>query len=504
MTDPDLTRASGNPENESSPAPQFGMQDQEAYKRYHNRTNKVLWGLFVLLLALAGGVFFVLPAFVSPPDNAGRVVVVESGRSAEGPAAISPFEEAQRLREREAAQNALAALLELQETLEQKQVERWAGEAFNAGIEFARQGDEAYREQEFVTARELYQQGVDTLQGIVDREEELYAGFVVTGQEALLAGDAQAAGEAFSLALLVNETGTEAVDGLDRAEVLDEVLTLLEEGRTLHENGELEAARDKYEEAGSLDPEHREVNGALEQVSADIEQRDFSSAMSRGYAALQNNDPEAAEEAFRQAEAIRPQSPEVASALQQAADQKTNTQLNRHMTAARRHEADENWQAALREWEAALAVDPNLVVADQGVRRARQRRDLDVFFTTVMREPLRLVDATIYQQTQQLLRDLDQISDQGPRLREQISAVSALLEQARVPVSVLLKSDGMTSVDLLREELQGRFNSRSVELIPGHYVAIGTREGYRDVRVEFTVNIGGEPPVVTVVCTETI
>ncbi len=37
----------------------------------------------------------------------------------------------------------------------------------------------------------------------------------------------------------------------------------------------------------------------------------------------------------------------------------------------------------------------------------------------------------------------------------------------------------------------GRFEQTSVKLRPGHYVAAGTRKGYRDVRVEFTIT--GEP-----------
>ena len=44
-----------------------------------------------------------------------------------------------------------------------------------------------------------------------------------------------------------------------------------------------------------------------------------------------------------------------------------------------------------------------------------------------------------------------------------------------------------------------------LDLAPGHYVAVGVRPGYRDVRQEFTVEIGAstlEP--LSIVCTEVI
>jgi hypothetical protein len=56
---------------------------------------------------------------------------------------------------------------------------------------------------------------------------------------------------------------------------------------------------------------------------------------------------------------------------------------------------------------------------------------------------------------------------------------------------VVFRSDNQTHVVLFRVADLGRFQQVSVKLRPGKYVAAGTRSGYRDVRVEFTVT--GEP-----------
>jgi hypothetical protein len=79
-----------------------------------------------------------------------------------------------------------------------------------------------------------------------------------------------------------------------------------------------------------------------------------------------------------------------------------------------------------------------------------------------------------------------------------------LLAEARTPVSVTLTSDNATEVNLYRVGRQGKFTSRQVTLRPGHYVVVGTRPGYRDVRVEFTLTAGGTAPTVQVQCTEPI
>ena len=55
-----------------------------------------------------------------------------------------------------------------------------------------------------------------------------------------------------------------------------------------------------------------------------------------------------------------------------------------------------------------------------------------------------------------------------------------------------LTSDELTTVTLYRVGALGAFASHDVELRPGTYTAIGSRDGYRDVRQTFTVRPGWE------------
>jgi hypothetical protein len=50
----------------------------------------------------------------------------------------------------------------------------------------------------------------------------------------------------------------------------------------------------------------------------------------------------------------------------------------------------------------------------------------------------------------------------------------------------------------------GSFARRDIELKPGHYTVIGTRDGYRDVRRDITVSPGQQTQTVNVSCFEPI
>ena len=75
---------------------------------------------------------------------------------------------------------------------------------------------------------------------------------------------------------------------------------------------------------------------------------------------------------------------------------------------------------------------------------------------------------------------------------------------ATTPIAVHLTSDQLTEVTLYRVGALGAFMSKDVELRPGTYTAIGSRDGYRDVRRTFTVVPGRTIASVNVICVEPI
>jgi len=68
----------------------------------------------------------------------------------------------------------------------------------------------------------------------------------------------------------------------------------------------------------------------------------------------------------------------------------------------------------------------------------------------------------------------------------------------------VFRSDNQTHVILYRVADLGQFEQVSLNLRPGKYVAAGSRSGYRDVRVEFTVTGESKDRTILVRCEEPI
>mgnify|MGYP001821618753 FL=1 len=73
-----------------------------------------------------------------------------------------------------------------------------------------------------------------------------------------------------------------------------------------------------------------------------------------------------------------------------------------------------------------------------------------------------------------------------------------------VPMRVELVSDGLTEVVIYRVGRFGTFERRALDLRPGKYTVVGTRKGYRDVRLELAVVAGKVPEPLLVRCEEKI
>ena len=106
--------------------------------------------------------------------------------------------------------------------------------------------------------------------------------------------------------------------------------------------------------------------------------------------------------------------------------------------------------------------------------------------------------------TEKLVQQARQINPAGPELKSQIRQLQVLLQQANTPVRVVLRSDMETEVIVYKVARLGRFEERELTLRPGKYTAVGTRNGYRDVREQLVVVHDAVPAPITIACVEPI
>lgn len=471
--------------------------------------------LLALLLAAALVVFW-LPEQVAERGVGPAAPQAETAPSTEpgaAPAArqtappgpdTTPWTEAQLARLRKEAQDVLEELLAVQFELQERGVEQWAAEPFSAVAAQAAAGDELYRQREYQQAAERYREGLaalqrlqDALPGEVDRQLEL-------ARAALEAGDEAAARAALELATLMEPEHADLEPLRDRLDALPGLLELLAQAGAAEQAGDLARAEQLLTEATALDPAHRRAAAEQARVAAAHLEARFNGAMSEGYAALDSDRFDTARSAFRRAEQLRPGSAEAASALLEVAAAETAYRLAALKRQGAQYEQRERWQDAVTAYERAQKIDPTVLFAAEGLGRSRDRARLDRQFRAAIEQPGRLSDAKVARATESLLQQARKISPRGTVLAGQIAQLEELLSLANTPVPVTLLSDMQTEVIVYKVARLGRFEQHRLELRPGTYTAVGQRNGYRDVRREFTVSHDREVPPVSIRCTEPI
>jgi hypothetical protein len=124
----------------------------------------------------------------------------------------------------------------------------------------------------------------------------------------------------------------------------------------------------------------------------------------------------------------------------------------------------------------------------------------------------------VRQQATALLDTANQQSPSGPVLRSQIARLGLLMpdydgavKTASVrtdlldkPVRLSLVSDNATAIAIPSIGQFGTFAKRDIQLKPGRYTVIGTRDGFRDVRRDITIAPGQESQTISVSCSDPI
>lgn len=250
----------------------------------------------------------------------------------------------------------------------------------------------------------------------------------------------------------------------------------------------------------SAQPPHPDVRAPT--VPAD--RVPFVEAMSLALEALAVERFPAAKKAFDRALLLDPTSEAAIEGLAQAVEGVRVAALARHRDRGRSLESQEAWGDAVTEYEHALSLDASVRFAVVGLERAATRADLDASLALHLGRPGRLSDETVNREAARSVERARAVADPGPRLQRQVATLAVLVEQAAIPVPVVLESDELTEVTVYRVGRLGAFARHELSLKPGTYVVVGQRRGFRDVRRELVVRPGESPSPLVVRCEEAI
>ena len=459
------------------------------------------------LLGLAAiFVFFYLPRWATRIEHpaAGEPVSNETAPEPSGAAEFSREDRREKARQKQGAGETRDRARALREKLEQQGARAWGGKEYLDGGADLTLGDSHFAQGDYLTAEKIYLRSAAALDRVQGSSRRVLEQALVDGGRALTSGDSTAATAAFSTALGIDPGNRSAFTGLKRAGVLDELIAQLDAGSQSERHRDWSTAVRQYREAVSLDPDSITAREGLTRVQGKLADGAFSRLMSESLRALRQGDYPAARRALVEAESQRPDSPQVAETLAQVEDAEKLESIAAHRQRAAEHEAAEEWRAAAGEYDAVLHLDPNIEFALDGKQRCEARAILSERIAYHLGHPDRLSSPKVYEEASDLLEDATEIDPAGSRHQEQIEQLESLLQMAGTTVRVVLDSDERTEVTVFKIGHLGMFLQHELELRPGTYTVVGTRQGYRDVRHQLVVVAGEDPPALLVRCEEEI
>ena len=471
----------------------------------------VLAGVLVALLAVATWIVFVLPDHVddvqtvaidASPDD-----VQPAGDNGNFDASVEdivpPFRESELAKAKEQANATIAEVVELQRLLEQEMnVESWASEAYATVLDQAIEGDRLFEEARYLEAQAGYEAAAEGLSALRDEGLAEVEDAVTRGGAALDALASEEAAAAFAEALAIQADNAQALAGADRAALQPQVLELVRAGERARLRGDLKRADELFRQARSQDPLTRGVDDKIREVQAARAEIAYREALSAAFAALERGEFDDAEAAFNRVLATRPEDAGALAGLQQTGQRRTLSRIDMLRAQAAVQEDADDWDGALATFDAALEIDPSLQFARDGRARLRLRVEIARDMDTILADPTALSEDALFDEAQALLANARAQAGAGGAFEAKSRALAELLSRAAEPVELALVSDNATDVVIQKVATLGSFKRHALNLRPGRYVIVGSRDGFRDVRVEVLLE-AGLPPV-TVRCEERI
>jgi serine/threonine protein kinase/tetratricopeptide (TPR) repeat protein len=402
------------------------------------------------------------------------------------------------------AEAAMAAFVSVKTRLDRQQADKWGGDEYARLADLGERADTHMVNRQYPEAARLYAQAEKLAQDLEAQSGSVLEKALDEGQQALDAGNTPSARHQFGLALLIDPENPAAKSGLERVNSIEAVNRLLASGDTHEKAGRLTLALADYEAALKKDARSDAARNGVARITSQIARQRFHTLMSAGMAALHDKAYAKARAQFLQARALKPGSPEVGDALAQVDAVEKLERIQVHKQIAEAAESIENWDQALAAYKAALGEDGALQFALQGTARASRHLNLMRRMQVFLDDPALLEKDAYLERALVVLEDAEKGPLHGENIQQKLKTLDQQVHAAQTPVKMVLQSDNETEVAVYKVGKMGRFEVRELDLRPGRYTVVGSRPGFKDVRLSIHLPAGTDRLQFTIQCTEKI
>ena len=461
--------------------------------------------LLIILMVLAISVIFILPQLpVQKLFDDSSESLIEADNSNE----ISQSRIAEKTKYRKDAQLVLEKIVEIRDLLKSKSIEKWNAEKFNIALENISIGDDLYREGEYLRSIKQYREALDQLNNLEEDAAKIIESTIILANNNIEKLDSELTVEqtinSINLAFAIDKNNESIKLLKERSLKLPDLFNKVMQSDQFISEQKYEDAFSVLSEAIMLDPYRKKTKTSMENLNKQIKEKTFIEFMSEGFEAMDQNNFSSARKVFNEALKTYPERPDVYDALNQLESRESSFQIKERIKNAEANENLENWSEAKKEYEALLESDNSLVSLKARLINVRIRAELDEQLENLINNPLTLRSDELHQKAKKLLKTAQGINQRGAKLEKQIESVSKIIVQARNPIPVNFFSDNKTKVTIFKIGSLGLFEKRTIELVPGKYVALGQRIGFRDVRLDFAIEPNEVDKNISIMCVESI
>ena len=461
--------------------------------------------LLIILMILAISVIFILPQLpVQKLFDDSSESLIEADNSNE----ISQSRIAEKTKYRKDAQLVLEKIVDIRDLLKSKSIEKWNAEKFNIALENISIGDDLYREGEYLRSIKQYREALDQLNNLKEDAAKIIESTIISANNNIEKLDSELTVEqtinSINLAFAIDKNNESIKLLKERSLKLPDLFNKVMQSDQFISEQKYEDAFSVLSEAIMLDPYRKKTKTSMENLNKQIKEKTFIEFMSEGFEAMDQNNFSSARKVFNEALKTYPERPDVYDALNQLESRESSFQIKERIKNAEANESLENWSEAKKEYEALLESDNSLVSLKARLINVRIRAELDEQLENLINNPLTLRSDGLHQKAKKLLKTAQGINQRGAKLEKQIESVSKIIVQARNPIPVNFFSDNKTKVTIFKIGSLGLFEKRTIELVPGKYVALGQRVGFRDVRLDFAIEPNEVDKNISIMCVESI
>jgi hypothetical protein len=461
--------------------------------------------LLIILMILAISVIFILPQLpVQKLFDDSSESLIEADNSNE----ISQSRIAEKTKYRKDAQLVLEKIVEIRDLLKSKSIEKWNAEKFSIALENISSGDDLYREGEYLRSIKQYREALDQLNNLKEDAAKIIESTIISANNNIEKLDSELTVEqtinSINLAFAIDKNNESIKLLKERSLKLPDLFNKVMQSDQFINEQKYEDAFSVLSEAIMLDPYRKKTKTSMENLNKQIKEKTFIEFMSEGFEAMDQNNFSSARKVFNEALKTYPERPDVYDALNQLESRESSFQIKERIKNAEANENLENWSEAKKEYEALLESDNSLVSLKARLINVRIRAELDEQLENLINNPLTLRSDELHQKAKKLLKTAQGINQRGAKLEKQIKSVSKIIVQARNPIPVNFFSDNKTNVTIFKIGSLGLFEKRTIELVPGYYVALGQRIGFRDIRLDFAIEPNEVDKNISIMCVERI